>query len=71
MDKVYRMCDICESHAVHRIKFSLDNKPEREIDMCPPCHEKFCEQVEEHSRRSSPKRRHRAYRTRTYEDKPA
>ena len=65
-----RMCDMCGQEAAHRLTFRLDSKPKREIDLCPDCRERLGDVVA-HSRPASAKRRHRAYQTRTYEDKTA
>lgn len=70
VEKVIRMCDLCGIPANHRMQYRLDNRAKRELDLCDNCMEN-CKEYLAHSRPASAKRRHRAYQTRTYQDKTA
>ena len=52
-----------------RVTFSIDRKPERELDLCQDCNDKFI-QLAKHSRRPAEKRRHRGYAPVNYQDRP-
>lgn len=68
-DVIIRTCDACGEPAMTRVTFSMDKKPERELDLCQDCNSKFIE-LAQHSRRPAEKRRHRGYSPVTYEDRP-
>ncbi len=68
-DVIIRTCDACGEPAMTRVVFSIDKKPERELDLCPACNDTFI-QLAKHSRRPAEKRRHRGYAPVSFEDRP-
>jgi predicted CXXCH cytochrome family protein len=68
-DVIIRTCDACNEPAMTRVTFQMDKKPERELDLCQGCHDKFIE-LAKYSRRPTEKRRHRGYSPVTYQDRP-